>query len=639
MKLINTMLAATLLLSGNALAFVINNAFQAEQAFDEASPPEGWFLRDQEDRALISSASFALAGDNVFRFERLRRGFGANKLEQCVPVNTANPFQFGVWVRTATPHEDLSLRLNIEFYSAKGNCEERLLRNDQVGNDDFDFGLDIQPNVWTEFASEPYSPGDFAGQNITWARISIRVRDRTDEGDPSDPPRIVYLDGVWASGGDVVVNHDFALVDFPDQLDFDEDSGPIGWTMRDVLSGATVEVTDFARRGNRVFYFNELSEAFGDNKLEQCIALPSGSAGVRFSTWVHTPQPDPGLGVRLNMDFYPGLNECLDRDERIQRTDTDVFITPDSFAPDTWQRIETTTVDVTELPSTATHVRIRISARDQSNDGLPGGLVLYFDDVATNLVNPQITGGWYDPATDGQGFNFQTSPVGLFGYYYGYGAGERLWLVTVPVQAPIVFGQPIELTVLGPQGGVFGDPIDPGQADPFFWGRLILQFDSCSSGQAVLEGEDGVQAFDLALLSGVAGLNDGCTGPVVTDAPVDLTGAWYDPSTAGEGWNLLYTPGGLFGYFYGYSADGEPLWLGSNIQPVTLGEPTTLTLVTGEGGDFTAPIPPSGLIPWGELEVNFSNCNTATAEVTGVDGSQTLNLFKLAPAQGLPGCE
>ena len=119
-----------------------------------------------------------------------------------------------------------------------------------------------------------------------------------------------------------------------------------------------------------------------------------------------------------------------------------------------------------------------------------------------------------------------------------------------------------------------------------------------------------------------------------------LTGAWYDPATAGEGWNFVATPGGMFGYFYGYGDNGNPLWLITEevIGDITAGEPVTFNLLNGEGGAFAAPVMPDNLHHWGEVTFTFENCNEATAEMSGADGTASHELVRVTETAGLAGC-
>ncbi len=634
--------ASTLLAASTSFAVLVNPDFAPEEAFTEDAAPAGWFLRDQEARALISRAGFAFSSENVFRFEALQRGFGDNKLEQCVSIETGQDFDFGIWLRTPTPDTELGLRLNVEFYASESDCLNRDDRNGNIGNDDFDFDLDILPNVWTRFGSDSYSADDLedAG-NINFARISYRVRDRSgEEGQPADPLTQVYLDGAWANGSPGPANASFDEVNFPADISFEEGSGPIGWILRDLSERAFLSQAEFARSNGTVFWFEQLERGFGDNKLDQCVPLPPGTTEATVSAWVMTMDPHPDLRVRFASEFYGNQSDCLLRDNQIgERFDTDILITEQVADAGEWGRIESDPVLFAEdLPETPSYLRVSVRARDRSDDGEPGGLVIFFDDIDTNLVNPQLTGAWFDEQTPGQGFNLQLTTVGLFGYYYGYHAGEQLWLQLGIYDGPIVFGQPIDVPVFAPSGGTFGQPDDP--TAPPVWGRMVTTFESCTSATATLTSFGGMsQSFDLDLLATIDGLQiPDCTDLAPSEVPVQLTAAWFDPDTAGQGWNFLYAPNGLFGYFYGYDAAGNPLWLATGNLPVAIGETVTLDLFYGQGGTFTEPVPPAGLETWGTAEVTFSDCRNAEVSMMGVDGDQTQSITVLVLTEGLTDC-
>ncbi|QOC22632.1 hypothetical protein IC757_00170 [Wenzhouxiangella sp. AB-CW3] len=116
-----------------------------------------------------------------------------------------------------------------------------------------------------------------------------------------------------------------------------------------------------------------------------------------------------------------------------------------------------------------------------------------------------------------------------------------------------------------------------------------------------------------------------------------LTGAWYDPATAGQGWNFIATPGGVFGYFYGYADSGETLWLITEevIGDISTGESVAYNLLYGELGSFSDPVQPDDLSHWGEVTFVFDSCNQATAEISGADGAQTHQLQRVADTVGV----
>lgn len=627
-------------LSTSAMALPTNTGFVPEAAFDEVSPPTGWDLRDQEARALISRAAFALSGENVFRFESLQRGFGDNKLEQCVALESGEDFDFGIWLRTPTPSEALALRLNVEFYAGEADCLSRDERNGNIGNDDFDFDLDIPANVWTRFGSDSYSADDLSDAGtITHARISYRVRDRSgEEGEPAIPLTQVYLDGAWVNGGEGPANAGFDEVSYPDDLSFAEGSGPIGWILRDLAGLAFVSQVDFARSNGTVFWFEQLERGFGDNKLDQCVALPSGTTEATISTWVMTMEPNDDLRVRFASEFYASQADCLLRENQIgERFDTDVRINTAVADEGEWGRIESDpVVFADDLPEAPAYLRISLRARDRTDDGESAGSILFFDDIDTNLANPVVSGAWFDPVFEGEGLNLQQAPSGLFGYWYGYDDGQPLWLQIGLYDGPIVFGQDFEAPVYRPAGGVFGDPIDE---LPPIWGRLVIRFDSCTTAQATLSGDSGSQSYDLIILGPIDGVDlENCRSVTETENPAGLSAAWFEPATSGQGWNFVYTPAGLLIYFYGYDADGVPLWLVNNVKPVSLGETVSFDLLRGRGGDFGAPVSSTELEMWGTVEMTFDSCEQINAVISGEDGSQEQGLVVLAPTVGVPGC-
>jgi hypothetical protein len=253
---------------------------------------------------------------------------------------------------------------------------------------------------------------------------------------------------------------------------------------------------------------------------------------------------------------------------------------------------------------------------------------------------PQISGLWFDPATSGQGFNLQVIDGGLFGFYYGYDDGDPLWLIFDVHPGPVAFGQSMLLDARVPQEGVFGNPVPPDQGGIGQWGTLQLRFDSCTQAHARLEGLSGSQDFELVLLAGIDGVDMAdCMAPAGPRPLADVTGAWFDPATSGQGWNFVQTPGGVVGFFYGYSEGGAPLWLlTEQVQEVELGVAQQFDLLAGQGGGFASPIPPEQLRRWGTVELTLESCRSGVAHIAGEDGEQVQQLQMLVGVPGLLGC-
>ncbi|MEE4172742.1 MAG: hypothetical protein V2I57_00640 [Xanthomonadales bacterium] len=117
-----------------------------------------------------------------------------------------------------------------------------------------------------------------------------------------------------------------------------------------------------------------------------------------------------------------------------------------------------------------------------------------------------LTGAWYEPATDGQGFavHHVSGDRGMV-YFFGYrDDGADLWLVGVWDQ-PLRFGETLEMDVQVFTGGAYVY-FEPGDIVSEVWGTLTLRFDDCDRGEAILEGQEGRQALDLQLLAGALGL-------------------------------------------------------------------------------------------------------------------------------------
>lgn len=264
------------------------------------------------------------------------------------------------------------------------------------------------------------------------------------------------------------------------------------------------------------------------------------------------------------------------------------------------------------------------------------------------ITSPRaLSGLWYDPALDGSGFNLVYTQGGLLALYYGYSqAGERLWLISSNIITdPIKFGEPITLNMVQGGSGTYNAPAPSSQLTN--WGTLQIQFnDSCTTGtgtgSATLSGTDGSKAMTLTHLAGVKGLN--CmdtakrTEKTIASANV-ISGLWFDPAFEGSGFNLVHTAGGLLALYYGYSSDGQKLWLiSSNIvaEPLSFDSDIVFNMSQGGNGTFDVPTPPADLIAWGSLTLQFdSSCKAGAATLDGLDGTQVANLTLLAGIKGL----
>jgi hypothetical protein len=101
------------------------------------------------------------------------------------------------------------------------------------------------------------------------------------------------------------------------------------------------------------------------------------------------------------------------------------------------------------------------------------------------------------------------------------------------------------------------------------------------------------------------------------------------------------TDSGLLLYYYGWDKNGQRLWLTAEINPtpIVAGTPIAFNLIQTNVGTFTAPAKPTTQTPWGTLTLDFSSCEKATATLTGIDGTATLDMNMLVGVLGMPpGC-
>ncbi len=363
---------------------IINPDFAPEQSYsgagDEFPGPEGWILRDLEDRrALVSTVEFAQSGERVFWFESLTRGYGDNKLEQCAPLTDPDDIIVSASVWTLTPDSDLRLRINVEFYASLADC---LDREDEIEDSEGNFNIDGPAATWQAISYPVSVPG-----GATHARVSLRGRDRSDDGDPADPPLVFYLDSVQVAGADLA-NGDFEQGELT-LASFGEDQGPFGWVLRSVEDQGLVIAEPTAAGQGAAFVFTQLDEGFGDNTVEQCFAIDAFDQ-FNFAASIWPAETDPDLRVRLNFDLHANEQDCLARANRIDRFDTD-FLTSDMTMGEWNLRFSETII----RPANADWARIALRARDR-RDPIPrgvssGGLVLFDQVQPWRLLPPELS--------------------------------------------------------------------------------------------------------------------------------------------------------------------------------------------------------------------------------------------------------
>lgn len=358
------LVASALLLAGTASATIVNPNFSPEQTYSgtttEIAGPDGWILRDLENRrAVVTSVDFARSGTRVFRFPTPTSGFGDNKLDQCMPLTAAADFAFSFHAWTSKPDSNLRARVNIESYPTEADCDGR---DNRLDNSDFDFRIEGNAGEWQAF-SKTFSINPNAG----FVRLSLRLRDRTDGGNPAEPPIQVFFDDISVIGA-TLVNGDFEDTTFTEGR-FSAGEGPLGWVLNNAGESGLV-VPEASALDGSAFRFSQLftdpepsERGFGDNSLEQCVPITSLQGvrvGAGVSVWPELLDSD--LRVRLNVDLYPDESTCLQRqgDSRLRQIQND-FRTS-AMVREAWNELNGDTFVVREDEHFA---RIALRVRDR----------------------------------------------------------------------------------------------------------------------------------------------------------------------------------------------------------------------------------------------------------------------------------
>jgi hypothetical protein len=139
--------------------------------------------------------------------------------------------------------------------------------------------------------------------------------------------------------------------------------------------------------------------------------------------------------------------------------------------------------------------------------GTPGTRALRVIQLRENdfVAGTGITGSWYDPTHDGEGFNIEILEGGVpLLYWYSYdGSGNQRWFVGVGVISgnQLVFDELIETS-----GGIFGPDFNPADVESVVVGSATFTFADCESGQMsyVIDGLSG--SMNLLRLTRIDGL-------------------------------------------------------------------------------------------------------------------------------------
>ena len=234
-------------------------------------------------------------------------------------------------------------------------------------------------------------------------------------------------------------------------------------------------------------------------------------------------------------------------------------------------------------------------------------------------IDHSISGSWYDPQYDGQGWNIQLiSPEKAIIYWFSYKpyGNHQGWFYAVGDVSgnKIVFNQVRETL-----DGVFGPQFNPDDVRYYSWGSMTFVFDDCNSGYMLYGGNPGYETGEMHIQRITSLSGHTCTAPkqVFTDKAIssNMNGPYYDPSHNGEGWLLeILDEQTAVVYWFTYDPYGNQAWFvavgsiqGDTIQFDTVYRPEGATF----GADAFDPADVQRNVA-GSMQFQFSSCSTGT---------------------------
>ena len=244
---------------------------------------------------------------------------------------------------------------------------------------------------------------------------------------------------------------------------------------------------------------------------------------------------------------------------------------------------------------------------------------------AQTSIDSRMSGGWYDPTHNGEGFLvevLQDNQAVVYWFTYDE-IGEQRWFTAT---GKIENDTAVFDTLLQTGGAVFGEQFDPDDIVYSNVGELSIAWSDCTHATATYTVNGTAGSQELVRLSTLAGLD--CEEPF--SAPSAMSGSWFDQTHDGEGLVIeILNNGNALVYWFSYDGNGRQAWF------FGVGEPgggiiSISTLYITSGGHFGPDFDPEQvqLTPWGslvaELGCEFGKFEYASGLPAYGSGKQTL---------------
>ncbi len=236
-------------------------------------------------------------------------------------------------------------------------------------------------------------------------------------------------------------------------------------------------------------------------------------------------------------------------------------------------------------------------------------------------VASSLSAHWYNPDRSGEGLVLEIlSNDSALVYWFTYDEdGNQRWLIDYGD----IDGQEIIFpTLTVTRGGRFGPNFKPEDVEPGVVGEAVFSFDSCNSGQWSFEAFGQSASYEVVRLTETMAANchspNGPPGWPIREY-AGLSGSWYDPSHAGEGYTLQWmSRDEAVLIWFSYDPDGNQYWMiGTGTREGDqLAFPNLQTTTGGRFGDRfdSAQIEATD---WGSLVLDL-DCDEGTADYASI---------------------
>ncbi len=255
-------------------------------------------------------------------------------------------------------------------------------------------------------------------------------------------------------------------------------------------------------------------------------------------------------------------------------------------------------------------------------------------------VTGAISGSWYDPTHDGEGWKIEivnetTAVVYWFTYPPPGSTTKQAWVVGVGR----IEGDKIIIDEgLIPSGATFGPDFDPADVNRAPWGSFTFTFSGPNAGRMDYQGPAGFGSgsFNIVRLTSIAqkGVAPDNVGP-------GISGSWYDPTHDGEGWIIeVIDATTAVIYWFTYDEAGNQAW-NIGIGELKGNQIVVEDPVETEGTFFGPTFDPNDVVrtKWGTYVFAFNeDCNTGVMSYGSAKGLgfNQFDIVRLTSLQGVP---